>query len=177
MSYKTKEEIIEYFKNFYITTSEIPKSTDTNHPFTKSRVRTLFGGWNNALTESNIPLRINPKQLVICKNCNKKFEKLHNQIKKYINNFCSQSCSTSFNNTNRFLSEETKQKISEKLKGKINGNELVIPKLCVICGIEHFLKRKTCSDECYNILCPDIKKDTKIYDSVNIESKVMLNLN
>lgn len=178
MSYKTKEEIIEYLKNYYNENNDIPKSTDKNHPFTKSRVENLFGGWNNALTESSIPLRINPKQLIICKNCNKEFKKLKNQIIKSENHFCSQSCSATYNNSKRVLTNETKQKISDKLKKTIIDKEKIEKeikyKICIVCNKEHNLQRKTCSDMCFNILYPEINEDTNIYNTVNIESKFML---
>jgi predicted HNH restriction endonuclease len=35
---------------------------------------------------------------VNCKNCGKKFEKKHSEIKKTNNNFCSRSCSATYNN-------------------------------------------------------------------------------
>lgn len=41
------------------------------------------------------------KKLVTCKNCNKDFYKLPNQIKKYANNFCSRSCSGTYTNKHK----------------------------------------------------------------------------
>lgn len=38
---------------------------------------------------------------VICKHCNKNFFKKHAQIKKHPNNFCSQSCAATYNNTHK----------------------------------------------------------------------------
>lgn len=51
-------------------------------------------------------LRANGKDLVVpklvsCKNCNKNFYKLPKEIKKSNNNFCSRSCSATFNNTHK----------------------------------------------------------------------------
>jgi len=40
-------------------------------------------------------------QEVVCKNCDKKFIKDYSQIKKTKNNFCSNSCSTTYNNTHK----------------------------------------------------------------------------
>lgn len=45
----------------------------------------------------------------ICPNC-------ENEIEKIENKFCSQSCSASFNNKRRSLSDETKMKISKSLR-------------------------------------------------------------
>jgi hypothetical protein len=41
------------------------------------------------------------KQQVLCKNCNKAFYKLLNQIKQSKNHFCSRSCSVTYNNKNK----------------------------------------------------------------------------
>jgi hypothetical protein len=41
------------------------------------------------------------KQNINCKNCNKSFLKLPNQIKKTINHFCNLSCSATYNNKNK----------------------------------------------------------------------------
>ena len=41
------------------------------------------------------------KEKVECKNCNKEFFKFTCQIKKTLNNFCSQSCAATFNNKNK----------------------------------------------------------------------------
>ena len=41
------------------------------------------------------------KQQVVCKQCGKKFKKLLNQIKKFPNHFCSQSCAATWNNTHK----------------------------------------------------------------------------
>lgn len=41
------------------------------------------------------------KQLVICANCSKTFEKNPSQIKKTVNNFCCKTCSTTYNNKHK----------------------------------------------------------------------------
>jgi hypothetical protein len=51
-----------------------------------------------------------------CKNCNKFFP-----YNKRFNNFCNCSCSASFNNLGRKLSEKTKLKTSLSCKGKCGG--------------------------------------------------------
>jgi hypothetical protein len=43
------------------------------------------------------------KQEVNCRNCNKQFEKTLNQIKKTLNHFCCQSCSTTYNNKHKII--------------------------------------------------------------------------
>jgi hypothetical protein len=72
--------------------------------------------------------------LVLCVNCNKPFEKSPLEIKRTKNNFCSQSCSASFNN---------------------KGTQRNPPKLriCKICGKKYYFTRKTKSkikcDACF----------------------------
>ncbi len=41
------------------------------------------------------------KEVVKCVNCNIEVSKYPNQVKKYKNNFCSKSCSTTYNNKNK----------------------------------------------------------------------------
>lgn len=129
---------------------------------------------SKALEESGIPLRINKSQLVKCKNCNKEFKKLYNQIVKYPNHFCSTNCSTIYNNKLRLpMSEEQKEKTKQTLKNKEylkickNCNKKFITnssiyeycsnecnpkkvKICIICKKEFiiYVDRKTCSDKC-----------------------------
>lgn len=60
-----------------------------------------------------------------CKLCNK-------ELKKHQKKFCSTTCSAKYNNKNRTLSNETKNKISESLKKR----KKIIIKKCKICGQE-----------------------------------------
>lgn len=73
--------------------------------------------------------------LVKCKNCNKKFDKLPNQVRKHPNHFCSRSCSSSFNN---------------KGKRKNPPKERV----CSKCSTKFF---RTGSHKSY-LLCPSCRK-------------------
>ena len=77
--------------------------------------------------------------LVLCKNCSKKFEKNDAQIKKHPNNFCSRSCSASYNNI-----------------GKTRNPRKV--KICPICSKEFYGRYKTCSTYCGKILSKKTKK-------------------
>lgn len=146
----TKEFIINYLQNYYTQHNDIPKSKDKNHPFSDGTVKNRFGSWTNALIEANIPLRVNPSQIVNCKQCNIEFRKLHNQIQKSTNNFCSRSCSAIYNNINREMTDEMKLNISNGIKQyNIDNPKPKKIKICGICGIEYDLKkRKTCSKEC-----------------------------
>ena len=149
----TKEFIIEYMQNYYIEHNKTPKSTDKIHPFSEGTVRKYFGKWTTALIEANIPLRVNPSQLLNCDQCNKEFKKLYNQIKKSTNHFCSRSCAASYTNARREISEETKQKISKTAKQyNIDNPRSVTMKICHGCNKEFYIrKRKTCSEECRKI--------------------------
>lgn len=62
----------------------IPKSTDETHPFCRKSVQNIFGSWSSALDECNIPKIMNSSQLVACKECNTKFIKQFNNIKRTI---------------------------------------------------------------------------------------------
>jgi predicted nucleic acid-binding Zn ribbon protein len=146
-----EEKIIKYVQDYYNKYNNTPKLTDNIHPFKISLVRKLFGGWTNVLKEANVPLRLNPPQIVNCKNCNISFTKSYSQIKLTVNHFCSHSCSASINNSNRIASNETKQKTRDSLK-KFNKENPKIKKIktCIVCKKEFNGKRKTCSDECFS---------------------------
>ena len=78
--------------------------------------------------------------------------------------FCSNSCAATYNNTRRKHTEETKQKISESLKGKHKNiypktcvrnknNKVLYPIICSICGKEFYSRKRTtkyCSQKCSN---------------------------
>jgi len=93
--------VVEYLKDLYERTGEIPKCKDKTHPFSDVTVHNRFGGWNNVLTLSDIPLRKNKSIVVFCLTCNKEFKKDFNQVKKYPIHFCSSSCSAIYTNTHK----------------------------------------------------------------------------
>jgi hypothetical protein len=76
--------------------------------------------------------------------------------------FCSRSCSASYTNKGKVKSQETKEKIKQKI--------LLIPKkipkkkpsyFCVICGKEHNKWGvKTCSKICFSLLMKDVGSKT-----------------
>lgn len=171
MSTITKEYIKATLLRMYQETGIIPKSKTKISEFSLSTVRNKFGTWNNALIESGIPVRIiNQPKEVQCAQCNVNFIKQVSQIKKSVNNFCSQSCSATHRNIN--LSKETRIKISNSIKKFnilnpdankkysddqikiINGRRYTIKtKACVICKIDFdtHSNNKTCSDKCLTI--------------------------
>lgn len=56
------------------------------------------------------------------------------------NKFCNRSCSATYTNKNRTISDETKEKISKTLKNKYPKNK----KLCKRCGQENCLNKDIC---------------------------------
>ena len=84
---------------------------------------------------------------LFCKNCNFSFRKRPKEIDGYKNNFCSQSCSTTFNNKNKIIGYRR-----SKLEAFIE-NELTksFPSLEI-----HFNKKNTISCE-LDIYIPSIK--------------------
>lgn len=136
----SKDYIINYLKDYYINNKSVPKSRDKSHPFCRNSVKNIFGSWNDALDASNIPRRMNKSQEVICNQCNKKFIKIFNQIKKSNNHFCSRSCSAKYNNSIRIRTEEINNKVRIALQKSHK---------CILC--ENMIKggkRKTCSEKC-----------------------------
>ena len=83
----------------------------------------------------------------ICPGCNITFNVSKHLKEKYHKKFCSSSCSATFNNKGRTVSEQQKQKVSKALSRPITLN------ICIECNKE-FLptsknrKKKTCSDNC-----------------------------
>lgn len=68
------------------------------------------------------------KKSVVCLNCNRVFEKLPNQIKKVKNNFCSLSCSATYNNKNK-QSGNRRSKLECYLESQLN---LLYPNLNIL---------------------------------------------
>ena len=64
-----------------------------------------------------------------CLNCGIDFESNISHNRK----FCSSSCSAIFNNKGRFVTEEQKQKVREKLT-KPKKEKIIKPKVCRFCG-------------------------------------------
>lgn len=104
------------------------------------------------------------KETKICLNCGK-------PLSGWQTKFCCKSCAATYNNKLRGpMSEETKEKIKKTLLEKyppkpIKTKEKNQPKskqqICVVCGkiFENNKKRKTCSDECNNILAKTLAKE------------------
>jgi hypothetical protein len=83
---------------------------------------------------------------IICKCCGDEFEGLISESRI----FCSKSCSITFSNKNRVVSEEQKQKVREKLtkSKKIKSFEL---RVCRFCNEKKINKKhKIICDECKN---------------------------
>lgn len=117
----TKEYIIEYFRNYYISNKDIPKSSNKTYPFHKSTVINIFGSWNCALEYAKIPKRVNLPQNVKCKQCDIYFLKLVSEIKKSKNNnFCSNNCAAKYNNQHRKTGNRV-SKLEKYLQENLTG--------------------------------------------------------
>jgi hypothetical protein len=142
----------------------------------KNDVLLKYYGYSNKTTYDKLDILIKKynidvshfeKKIKYCLFCGKPI------ISKY-NKFCNSSCAASFNNKNRILSTETKNKISNRLKNSVKvkrtKNEIKLPELtriCIICNNEFivnvshkgsYLKNKCCSDTCRNKLRSDNQK-------------------
>lgn len=62
-----------------------------------------FGSWNKALEAAGIDvvIRMNERVEVSCKHCSVLFTKMPSEIKKESNNFCTRSCSATYNNKHK----------------------------------------------------------------------------
>jgi len=90
---------------------------------------TTYKSINNKMYRLDLKVTYTHKQN--CKNCNLEFI-------SYINSnrtFCSSNCSATYNNRNRNLSDETKNKISKTLKSNPRKSKPKKEKICKICKI------------------------------------------
>lgn len=95
-------------------------------------------------------IKVNYTTTSLCKNCSKTFESYTKENRL----FCSKSCAAIFNNSNRKLTESTKEKISEKLKN-FPRKKIAKPKKirkCKICG-ELSVNKK------HKVICENCKID------------------
>jgi very-short-patch-repair endonuclease len=93
----------------------------------------------------------NPKR---CKNCDNIFD--YKDRKKI---FCDPSCSASYNNKKRILSQETKNKIANSLKGRVNETKelsiILLDKICPKCQEKFKTRNKKqiyCSQQCARLV-------------------------
>lgn len=68
-------------------------------------------------------------EVISCKHCNKEVKSLKSDNR----NFCSRSCSVSFNNSKRIISEEQRKKVSQSLMGRTSPFRTV-KRECETCG-------------------------------------------
>jgi len=87
--------------------------------------------------ETNLKFCLNPK-------CNKILS-----YEKRRNSFCSQSCSTSFTNIGRVVTNETKKRMSISHKNKLEIKTIKCKNCDIL--IEKRLRKKFCSDNCKKI--------------------------
>ena len=162
----TKEQIIEAIKCSKSLTETLGKLDAVKNGANRKWLR-------NFISDNKIDISHFVKQQTreeyeaspkLCKNCGKEIDWEHKE-----NDFCSRSCSTSYNNRNREWSEESRRKLSETLQrnnsefdgtikpmflDKIKNKEIKIQsdteqRICKNCG--KVLNRKQmfyCSNEC-----------------------------
>jgi len=104
---------------------------------------------------------------VECKNCNKSFLKLPNQIKKSPNHFCSRSCAATFNNQNKTHGTR-RSKLEKWLEEKLSN---IYPTLEI-----HYNKKDTINSE-LDIYIPSLKLAFELngifhYESIYGEEKL-----
>jgi hypothetical protein len=106
-----------------------------------------------------------PQQFIdkICPTCSCIFKVSRHLKEKYHKRFCSSTCSATFNNKGRVVSEQQKNNLSIKCKkrlaekgpwGAIRNIKPVTSRICLECKKEFIPERKkrnrkTCSQECY----------------------------
>lgn len=121
---QTKEQLINNLQEYYKNNNMSPTMRNIKN---KNSYLKIFGTWNNALVEANIPLNKSlSKQEVDCANCGNKLFKLPSEISKTINSFCDQSCAAIYNN-------------KKYQKRKLEST-------CEICGEPNTKSRKKCKD-------------------------------
>jgi len=150
----SRQEIIDYIIKYKEDNNINLKQREAIKIFKRSHIEKIFKTWTSALVEAGVKTDRSSK-LVTCMTCNIIFKKAQKEIEKSKNNFCSQSCSASYNNKFRIRTEEMNQKTSRSLKeynkNKFNTKDY---KLCITCKNQFKCdkKRKTCSDECLSVL-------------------------
>ncbi len=115
-----------------------------------------------------LKLYVKYKEKKYCLFCNKNFESYYKKNGK----FCSKTCSAKFNNKNRKHSEETKFKISLKLKNsvniKLNKPKKINVKKCKLCNDIFNIKYKkiceTCKFKYYKIYRTECNFNFNVYD-------------
>lgn len=150
-----KQSIMHDLLTYYHMHKQSPKYNDPSIRWSPGTVRVYFGSHANALTECNIPIRMNKPLMINCDQCCKSFTKQCGQIRKSNNHFCSHSCSATYSNLRRIMNESTKQKIStfQKQNTIVSLDAMYKTIECKICGIGFTLKgcrdqRTICSDIC-----------------------------
>jgi len=113
----TIEEISFHVSEYYKNNKRAPRIKDIRElPFSRDRVKLLFGTWNNMLRYADVPLNRAPPKLLECFKCKKRFMRQVKEIRKSKHQFCGSQCNASYYTTGRKVTQETKDKISATLK-------------------------------------------------------------
>jgi len=126
----------------------------------------VYNELNDFINKNNIDVSHLRKKIKCCPNCN-------TIVVKKGNIFCNSSCSASFNNKRRTLTDITKNKISESQQKRGYKKREYI---CIVCG-EKFTpirrsKGKLSSSKCCSDVC---RKNIKIQNSKKGSTKSILN--
>lgn len=171
----TKTNIINFIKKYYNDNKKKPTQKIIFENFTKNELYYNFLNYTDALFQSQIKINWSIYSDVNCINCNIIFKKLKSDIKKYLNHYCTNKCSAEYNNKNRIITKEYKQRISNILKNKdynknCNKCNILFSTKCsnkIICNncVDYKFKYKNC------LYC---NKD-KVYNKLKTCSKECLN--
>lgn len=139
-------DLIKSIKTFYEQNNTSPRTIDI--PYSTTIVRKYFATWNEALIESNVPVRMEKSIELKCHQCNKSMRKSPKQIRRYATHFCSNKCSGKYNCNIKCDPEKSKERII-KYNTERKQSSVYLSKSCMVCNktISN-RRRKTCSDEC-----------------------------
>jgi hypothetical protein len=118
----SNEQLIQFIKDYNKSHQKIPSSGSfRSFGFPDGTIyKRRFGSWNAAIELAGLKCRskCHSKIEVICALCEKEISVRISQRQKSKSglSFCSRSCSASYQNAFRVMSDETKEKISQALK-------------------------------------------------------------
>jgi len=136
--------------------------------------KSAYDKLNEFIIENNIELSHLNKKINTCLNCG--------EIIPNRNKFCNSSCAATYNNKNRILNDETKNKIRNSINKKYVNIKHIKEKIlqekklrnCVVCDIEfnplktlsgNISRAKCCSDNCRLILIRKFKPNGIVIES------------
>lgn len=111
--------------------------------YSKRKITTIFGSYNQLIQEANLnPTRVAQKFIVNCKQCNEQFSLPKYRLKE--NNFCSQTCSNTFNNPNPKIDRTTSCK--NCTTNFIKSKDKISDTCSMLCYMELGMKQRNLKD-------------------------------